>query len=114
MKGHEPVLQLAKQFNCRQNSNPDATPLPLCDGDSIADELHLVFESPAWASVRQKCAQLFTPATDSTRSFFGQDAQMQIFRFILDCLDVCEVWSEFSGTRNQIVDWPKHVIIFFF
>ena len=57
------------------------------DGVSIADELHLVFECPALASVRQKYTQPFTAATDAMR----QDAHMQVFRFILDCLDVFEV-----------------------
>ena len=64
---------------------------PHCDGVSIADELHLVFECPALASVRQQYAQLFTADTDSMRSFFGQNAHMQVFQFILDCLDVFEV-----------------------
>ena len=62
-----------------------------CDGVSVADELHMVFECPALALIREKYAGLFTPATDNMRSFFGQDAHVQVFKFILDCLDFLEV-----------------------
>ena len=41
-----------------------------CGGVSIADELHVVFECPALALVRQRYAGLFTPATDSIWSRF--------------------------------------------
>ena len=62
-----------------------------CGGASVADELHMVFECPALALIRQNYAELFTPATDNMRSFFAQDAHMQVFKFILDCLDFLEV-----------------------
>ena len=53
--------------------------------------LLLVFECPALALIRQNYAELFTLATDSMRSFFAQDAHMQVFKFILDCLDFLHV-----------------------
>ena len=62
-----------------------------CDGVSVADEIHVVFECPALTLVRQKYAELFTPATDNMRSFFGQESHMQVFKFILDCLDFLDV-----------------------
>ncbi len=62
-----------------------------CGGVFSADELHMVFECPALALIRQNYAELFTLATDSMRSFFAQDAHMQVFKFILDCLDFLDV-----------------------
>lgn len=37
--------------------------------------------------LRQQYAALFTSDIDTMRSFFGQD-RMQVFRFILDFLDL--------------------------
>ena len=40
----------------------------------------------SWAVVQQY-ATLFSPDTNIMRSFFGQKDHMQVFRFVLDCLD---------------------------
>ena len=61
-----------------------------CDSDSIADELHLVFECDALQPFRQRYAALFTPETDTMRSFFGQRDHMQVFKFV-DCLDFLNI-----------------------
>lgn len=62
-----------------------------CGGASVADKLHMVFECPDLALIKQNHAELFTPATDNMRSCFAQDAHMQVFKFILACLDFIEV-----------------------
>ena len=49
-----------------------------CGGVPVADELHMVFECPALALIRQNYAELFTPATDSMRFFL---LKMHTFRF---------------------------------
>ena len=36
-------------------------------------------------------AALFTPETDTMRSFFGQKDHVQVFCFILDCLDTLNI-----------------------
>ncbi len=53
--------------------------------------MHVVFECPALRPFRQQYAALFTPGTDTMRSFFGQKDHMQVFSFILDCLDFLDV-----------------------
>ena len=62
-----------------------------CDGVSIADELHVVHECAALQPLRQQYATLFSPETDTMRSFFAQRDHMQVFNFILDCLDFLKI-----------------------
>ncbi len=62
-----------------------------CATRSVANEMHVVFECHALRSLRQQYAALFTPDTDTMRSFFWQDDHMQVFRFILDCLDFLDI-----------------------
>ena len=62
-----------------------------CDTGSIADDLHMVHECSALQPVRQRYMSLFTSNTDTMRSFFGQKDHVQVFNFILDCLDYLEV-----------------------
>ena len=62
-----------------------------CGEHSVGDELHMVFECPALHPMRQRYFSLFTSDTDTMRSFFGQKDHMQVFRFILDCLDFLKV-----------------------
>jgi len=62
-----------------------------CGGTSIADELHMVLECAALQPLRQQYATLFSPDTDTMRSFFAQRDHMQVFNFILDCLDVLKI-----------------------
>ena len=58
---------------------------------SIADEVHMVHECAALQPLRQQYANLFSPETDTMRSFFAQRDHMQVFNFILDCLDVFKI-----------------------
>ena len=62
-----------------------------CGSGSIADEFHLVFECHVLQPLRQRYSGLFTPQTDTMRSFFGQRDHMQVFKFILDCLDCLNI-----------------------
>ena len=62
-----------------------------CGEHSVGDELHMVFECPALHPMRQRYFSLFTSDTDTMRSFFGQKDHMQVFRFLLDCLDFLKV-----------------------
>lgn len=62
-----------------------------CADRSVADELHVVSECHALRPVRQQYAALFTSDTDTMRSFFGQKDHMQLFSFILDCLDFLDI-----------------------
>ena len=62
-----------------------------CGSGSIADEFHLVFECHLLQPLRQQYASLFTHHTDTMRSFFGQRDHMQVFKFILDCLDCLNI-----------------------
>jgi len=62
-----------------------------CADRSIADEMHVVFECPALRPFRQQYAALFTSDTDTMRSFFGQKDHMQVFSFVLDCLDFLDI-----------------------
>ena len=58
---------------------------------TLADELHVVHECALLQPLRQQYAALFTPETDTMRSFFGQKDHMQVFCFILDCLDTLNI-----------------------
>ena len=62
-----------------------------CGPGSLADELHLVHECPVLQPLRLRYAELFTPDTDTMRSFFGQKNHMRVFSFILDCLDFLKI-----------------------
>ena len=56
---------------------------------AVADELHMIHECPVLQLLRLQYAafKLFTPDTDTMRSFFAQQDHMQVFKFVLDCLD---------------------------
>ncbi len=58
---------------------------------NVADEMHMVFECPALQAVRQQYAPLFSKDTNSMRSLFAQQDHMQVFKFVLDCLDVFQI-----------------------
>ena len=62
-----------------------------CGSVAVADELHMIFECPALQAVRQQYASLFSANTDTMRSFFAQQDHMQVFKFVLDCLDVFQI-----------------------
>ena len=61
-----------------------------CADRSVGDEIHVVFKCPALWPFRQQYAALFTSDTDTMRSCFEQD-HMQVFSFILDCLDFLDI-----------------------
>ncbi len=58
---------------------------------SVADETHMIFECPALQSGRHRYAPLFSTDTSTMRSFFSQQDHMQVFKFVLDCLDVFQI-----------------------
>ncbi len=62
-----------------------------CGSVAVADELHMIFECPALQAVRQRYAPLFSTDTNTMRSFFAQQDHMQVFKFVLDCLDVFHI-----------------------
>ncbi len=62
-----------------------------CGGVAVADEMHMFFECPALHTLRQQYAPLFSTNTDTMRSFFAQQDHMQVFKFVLSCLDVLQI-----------------------
>ena len=58
-----------------------------CGGIAVADELHMIHECPVLQPLRLQYAALFTPDTNTMRSFFAQQDHMRVFKFVLDCLD---------------------------
>ena len=62
-----------------------------CGSVAVADELHMIFECPALQAVRQRYAPLFSTDTNTMRSFCAQQDHMQVFKFVLDCLDVFHI-----------------------
>ena len=74
-----------------------------CGPGALADELHVVHECPLLQPLRQQYAALFTPETATMRSFFGQRDHVQVFCFILDCLDTLT-------HVIRLVGWLKRVI----
>ena len=47
----------------------------------------MIHECPILQPLRLQYAALFTPDTDTMRSFFAQQDHMQVFKFVLACLD---------------------------
>ena len=62
-----------------------------CGGLFITGELHMVYECPALQPLRQHYAPLFSTQTDTMTSFIAQKDHMQVFKFILDCLDFSNI-----------------------
>ncbi len=64
-----------------------------CGGVAVADEMHKIIQRPALHTLRQRCAPLFKVSTDTDtmRSFFAQQDHMQVFMFVLSCLDVFHI-----------------------
>ena len=64
-----------------------------CGGTSVStavtDELHMIHECPVLQPLRihVQYAALFTPDTDTMRSIFAQQDHIQVFKFVLNCLD---------------------------
>ena len=55
------------------------------------DKMHMIFERPALHTLRQRYAPLFSTDTNTMRSFFVQQDHMQVFKFVLSCLDVFHI-----------------------
>jgi len=64
-----------------------------CGGDAVTDEMHMNFKCSALHAFRHHYAPWFATNTDtnSMRSFFAQQDHMQLFKFVLSCLDVFQV-----------------------
>ena len=57
-----------------------------CNSGAIGDEKHMVFECTALAPLRQQYADLFTPRTETMRSFFAQQDHLGVLNYVIDCL----------------------------
>ena len=62
-----------------------------CNSGAIGDEKHMIFECTALAPLRQRHADLFTPATDTMRSFFAQPDHLGVLNYVIDCLDFMDI-----------------------
>ncbi len=70
---------------CRFNSAAGAKlNLSSIDFEASLASLHIT-------NLGQQYAALFTADTDTMRSFFAQQDHMQVFNFILDCLDFLNI-----------------------
>ncbi|DBA79585.1 TPA: hypothetical protein ACH3X1_008274 [Trebouxia sp. C0004] len=58
-----------------------------CNSGAVGDEMHLVLECNALASLRSRYVSLFTGSTDTMRSFFAQPDHMGVFHYAVNCLD---------------------------
>jgi hypothetical protein len=58
-----------------------------CNSGVVGDEMHLIFECTALASLRSRYTSLFTSSTDTMRSIFAQPDHMGVFHSLVDCLD---------------------------
>ena len=54
-----------------------------CKSGAIGDEKHMIFECTALAPLRQQHADLFTPRTDTMRSFFAQQNHLGVICYRL-------------------------------
>ena len=52
----------------------------------LAMKKHMVFECTALAPLRQQYADLFTPHTETMRSFFAQQDHLGVLNYVIDCL----------------------------
>ena len=62
-----------------------------CSSQAVGDENHLVFECPYSQCLRDKYHFLFDIPFQSMNSFFSQKDRMNVFRLILDCLDMVDL-----------------------
>ena len=81
-----------------------------CGSVAVADELHMIFECPALQAVRQRYAPLFSTDTNTMNAFFAQQDHMQVFKFVLDCLDVItfDLCLLLDLYVIRLVGWLKH------
>ena len=62
-----------------------------CNSGAIGDEKHMIFECAAIAPLRQQHADLFTPRTDTMRSFFAQQDHLGFLNYVIDCLNFMNI-----------------------
>ena len=63
-----------------------------CSSGADGDGKHVTFECAAImaamiAPLRQQHADLFTPRTDTMRSFFAQQDHLGVLNYVIDCLN---------------------------
>ncbi len=63
----------------------------LCQEDRSWDTTTRVVHQSHLSAATPQYAALFTADTDTMRSFFAQQDHMQVFNFILDCLDFLNI-----------------------
>ena len=70
-------------FGVSQSACPSATRVSLaCNSGAIGDQKHMIFEWAALAPLRQQQADLFTPCTDTMRSFFAQQDLLGVHEYM--------------------------------
>ena len=52
----------------------------------FGNEMHMLIECIALAPLGQQHADLFTPCTDTMRSFFAQQDHLGVLNYVIDCL----------------------------
>ena len=62
-----------------------------CNSGVFGDEVHMVLECAALAPLRQQHADLFTPHTDTMRSFFAQQDHLGVLSYFTDCLNFMHI-----------------------
>ena len=62
-----------------------------CNRGAISDEKRMSFECAAIAPLRQQHADLFTPVTDTMRSFFAQQDHLGVLNYVIDCLNFMNI-----------------------
>ena len=54
-----------------------------CNSGAIGDEKHMIFECAALAPLRQQHTDLFTPRTNTMRSFFAQQDHLGVLNYVI-------------------------------
>ena len=62
-----------------------------CNSGAVGDEKHMIFECAAIAPLRQQHVDLFTPRTDTMRSFFAQQDHLGVLNYVIDCLNFMNI-----------------------
>ncbi len=55
-----------------------------CNGGAVGDEMHLIFECTALASLRSRYASSFTDTAGTMRSFFVQPDHIGVFHYVVE------------------------------
>ena len=69
-----------------------------CNSGAIGDVKHMIFECAALAPFRQQHADLFTPQTETMRTFSAQQDHLGVLNYVIDCLNIC---IAMIGTSDQ-------------